>query len=50
MLLDYIAHFDLDDKILDQIIRELKAFLMYFENYANTFFESVSNYKVKSFE
>ena len=50
MLLDYIAHFDLEYKILDQIISELKAFICHFENYANTFFESVSNYKVKSFE
>lgn len=49
MLVDYLAHFELDDKILDQIINELKAFLKYFENYANTFFESVSNYKVKGF-
>lgn len=49
MLVDFLAHFELDDKILDQIINELKAFLKYFENYANTFFESVSNYKVKGF-
>lgn len=49
MLVDYLAHFELDDKIIDQIINELKAFLKYFENYANTFFESVSNYKVKGF-
>lgn len=48
-LVDYLAHFELDDKILDQIINELKAFLVHFENYANTFFESVSNYKVQSF-
>lgn len=50
MLVDYLAHFELDDKILDLIISELKAFIYHFENYANTFFESVSNYKVKSFE
>lgn len=49
MLVDFLAHFELDDKIIDQIINELKAFLKYFENYANTFFESVSNYKVKEF-
>ena len=50
MLLDYIAHFDLDDKIIDQIIRELKAFLVHFNDYANTFFECVSNYKVPKFD
>lgn len=48
-LVDYIANFKLDYKILDQIINELKTFLVHFENYANTFFESVSNYKVQNF-
>ena len=50
MLVDYIANFELDDTILDQIIDELKAFICHFENYANTFFESVSNYKVPKFD
>ena len=50
MLVDYIGHFGLEDKILDQIISELKAFICHFENYANAFFESVSNYKVKNLE
>ena len=50
MLIDYIANFELDDKILDQIINELKAFLAHFNDYAQTFFECVSNYKVPNFD
>lgn len=50
MLVDYIAHFELDDKILDQFINELKAFLVHFNDYAQTFFECVSNYKVPKFD
>ena len=50
MLLDYIANFELDDKILDHIINELKGFLVHFNDYANTFFECISNYKVPKFD
>ena len=46
LLSDYINKFNVSDELLDQMIKELNIFYVYFEKYANDFFESVSTYKI----
>ena len=46
LLSDYINKFNVRDEILDKMIEELNTFYVYFEKYANDFFQSVSSYKV----
>ena len=50
LLLDYLDNCDVEDRILDKIIKELQVLIASFETYANDFFNSVSAYKVKKID
>lgn len=49
-LKDYLERYEVSDEILDRMIEDLQVFLIYFKQYANDFFNSVSSYKVKKID
>ena len=46
LLLDYLETHTLSEKILDEILENLSTLCSNFENYAKSFFNSVSEYKI----
>lgn len=47
LLTTYLEDFEPTEDQLDKFIRELESFITHFDDYAKTFFDSVSNYEVK---
>lgn len=46
----YLKNNYVSDNILDRMIEDLQVFLLYFKQYANDFFNSVSAYQVKKID
>lgn len=50
LLKEYLERYYVSGDILDRMIEDLQVFLLYFKQYANDFFNSVSAYQVKKID